>query len=205
MKLYFSPGTCSLSPHIVAREAGIDLTLVKVDLASKKTSDGRDFTPINAKGYVPALEIGEGELLTEGVAIMQYLADQKESARLAPARGTLEYYRLLEMLAYISTELHKAYGPLFRPNVTAELRKESIATIKRRYAPIEKQLACEGWLFGNDFTVADAYLFVVTNWASLVNVDLAEFPRLRAFQSRAATRPGVRAAMLAEGLLATAA
>ncbi|RYE85588.1 MAG: glutathione transferase GstA, partial [Myxococcales bacterium] len=192
MKLYYSPGTCSLSPHIVARELGLELTLVQVDLATRRTSDGRDFLAINPKGYVPALELDDGKLLTEGTVIVQYLADLQ--ARLAPAAGTLERYRVQEMLAYLNTELHKSYGPLFRPGVTAEVRAESIATIQRRYAPIERQLGGGPWLFGPDFTVADAYLFVVTNWASMVDVDLSAFPRLRAFQEQAARRPAVRAA-----------
>jgi glutathione S-transferase len=213
MKLYYSPGTCSLSPHIVARELGIDLTLVKVDLASKKTEDGRDFVAINPKGYVPALELDDGAILTEGTAIVQYLVDvhahghghvtETLSTRLAPGAGTFARHRLQEALAYINTELHKSYGPLFRPNVSAEARAESVAYIKKRYAPIEKQLAqsAGGWLAGADFTIADAYLFVVTNWAGMVDVGLAEFPHLQAFQSRAAARPSVRAAMVAEGLL----
>jgi len=198
MKLYFSPGTCSLSPHIVARELGIDVTLVKVDLASKKTDDGRDYASINPKGYVPALELDDGTLLTEGTAIVHYLADQSPEA---PRPGSLERFRLQETLAYISTELHKTYGPLFRPTVTPQVRAESVAYLQRRYALIERQLAGGAWLFGEEFTIADAYLFVVTNWAGMVNVDLAEFPNLRAFQARAAARPAVREAMVAEGLL----
>ena len=201
MKLYFSPGTCSLSPHIVARELGIDLTLVKVDLASKKTADGRDYVAINPKGYVPALELDDGQILTEGTAIVQYLADQDPGGRLAPRSGTIERYRLQEMLAYLGTELHKTFGPLFRPGVSPEVRAESVAYLAKRYAPIERQLAGGAWLFGEDFTIADAYLFVVTSWAGMVNVDLTAFPNLRAFQSRAAARPAVRGAMVAEGLL----
>lgn len=198
MKLYYTPGTCSLSPHIVARELGVELTLVQVDLATKRTADGRDYLAINPKGYVPALELDDGKLLTEGTVIVQYLAEQR--ARLVPAAGTLERYRLQEMLAYLSAELHKGYGPLFRPGVTPEARAESIATLQRRYAPIEQRLGQGDWLVGADFTVADAYLFVVNTWARLVDVDLSAFPRLRAFQERVARRPAVRAALVAEGL-----
>ncbi len=201
MKLYFSPGTCSLSPHIVARELGIDVTLVKVDLASKKTDDGRDYASINPKGYVPALELDDGTLLTEGTAIVQYLAERSAESGAGSRPGGLDRFRLQEMLAYISTELHKTYGPLFRPTVTPQVRAESTAYLQKRYAPIERQLAGGAWLFGKEFTVADAYLFVVTSWAGMVNVDLTELPNLRAFQARAAARPAVKAAMVAEGLL----
>jgi glutathione S-transferase len=204
MKLYYSPGTCSLSPHIVARELGIHLDLVKVDLASKKTADGRDYVSVNPKGYVPALELDDGQILTEGTAIVQYLADRRGGPRLAPAAETFDRHRLQETLTYINSELHKSYGPLFRPNVSPEAREESVASIKKRYAPIEERLRGRAWLVGDHFTVADAYLFVVTTWAALVNVDLTELPSLRAFQARVATRPAVREAMAAEGLVASA-
>ncbi len=196
MKLYYTPGTCSLSPHIVARELGIDLTLVKVDLGTKK--DGRDFSAINPKGYVRVLELDDGTRLTEGLAIVQYLADQKAEAGLAPATGTFERYRLAEMLAFIATELHKPYAPLFRPGAGKEEKAASVAHLKKRYATIERQLASGTWLSGT-FSIANAYLFVVTSWAAMVNVELTEFPNLRAFQARALARPAVRAALQAEG------
>lgn len=200
MKLYYSPGACSLSPHIVAREAGIDLLLEKVDLAAKKTASGADFAAINPKGYVPALELDNGEVLTEGPAIVQYLADTRPAAGLLPAQGTLQRYRILEWLAYINSELHKSYGPLFNPATTAESRAERIAYLRRRYALVESALSGRSWL-GEQFSVADAYLFTVTNWAGFLKVDLSEFPHLQAFQKRVAARAGVKAAMVAEGLI----
>ena len=201
MKLYFSPGACSLSPHIVAHEAGIALELVKVDGSTKKTADGGDFWAINPKGYVPALGLDDGEVLTEGPAIVQYLADQKPDAGLAPRNGTIERARVQSMLGYINSELHKTYSPPFNPTTSPEARDERAAYLKKRYGYIEKQLSGRDYLFGDRFGVADAYLFTVTNWARHVKVDLAEFPNLVAFQTRVAARPAVQAAMKAEGLL----
>ena len=200
MKLYFSPGACSLAPHIVANELGIPLTLEKVDITTKKTADGSDFSAINPKGYVPALRLDNGELLTEGTAIAQYLADTKPAAKLAPANGSFERYRLQEMLGYINSELHKSYSPLFNPKSSPELRKDREEYLHKRYALIEKQLTGRPFLFGEQFTVADAYLFTVTNWANFVKLDLSAFPNLLAFQKRVADRPAVQAAMVAEGL-----
>lgn len=200
MKLYYSPGACSLSPHIVAREAGLELTLEKVDTRAKKTHDGRDYWAINPKGYVPAIELDDGQLLTEGPAIVQYLADKAPEKKLVPAAGTMERYRVQEMLGYINSELHKTYSPLFNPATTPELRQDREAYLKKRYALIEKALAGKAYLFGDQFTVADAYLFTVTNWAAFVKLDLSEFPNLLAFQARVAERPAVQAAMAAEGL-----
>ncbi|WP_434045582.1 MULTISPECIES: glutathione transferase GstA [Sorangium] len=201
MKLYFSPGACSLSPHIVAREVGIELTLDKVDLASKKTSSGRDFSAINPKGYVPALELDGGDVLTEGPAIVQYLADQKPEAKLVPPPGTMARYRVQEMLGYINAELHKAYSPLFNPKTSPEQRQEREEYLRKRYGVIEAALAKGPYLFGEQFTVADAYLFTVTNWVNFVKLDLSAFPNLLAYQRRVAARPAVQGAMRAEGLL----
>jgi glutathione S-transferase len=205
MKLYFAPGACSLSPHIVAQEAGIPLTLVKVDLASKKLADGGDFLAVNPKGYVPAVQLDNGELLTEGPTIVQYLADSKPESRLVPPAGTFERYRVQEMLGFINSELHKTFSPLFRPTTSPELRKDREEYLRKRYALVEQRLAKGPYLFGEQFTVADAYLFTVTNWANFVKLDLSEFPNLLAFQARVAARSGVRAAMTAEGLLPAAA
>lgn len=201
MKLYYSPGACSLSPHIVAQELGHHLELEKVDIGKKVTQNGEDFSAINPKGYVPALRLDNGELLTEGPVIVQYLADQKPGNDLLPAYGTAERYRVMEMLTYINSELHKTYSPLFAPNTTAEVRKEREDYLRRRYLLIEKQLAGKSYLFGDRFTPADAYLFVVTSWAAYVKLDLSDFPNLMAFQKRASERPAVQAALRAEGLL----
>ena len=201
MKLFYSSGACSLSPHIVAQEAGIALELQSVDLKSKKMKVEGDFLAINPKGYVPALQLDNGELLTEGAAIVQYLADLKPETHLAPPPASFERYRLQEMLTFINSELHKSYSPLFNPATPAETRAEREAYLQRRYAIIEKQLTGRHYLFGDRFTVADAYLFTVTNWARMVKFDLGAFPNVLAFQARVAARPGVQAAMRAEGLI----
>lgn len=202
MKLYYSPGACSLSPHIVASEAGINLTLEKVDFQTKKLADGRDFLAVNPKGYVPALQLDNGDVLTEGPAIVQYLADSKPASGLAPANGSMERYRLQEWLGYINSELHKSYGPLFTPSTSAEARQERIAYLQKRYALIEKALQGKSYLLGERFTAADAYLFTVTNWANMVKLDLSGLPNLMAYQKRVAARAAVKAAMVAEGLVA---
>lgn len=205
MKLYFSPGACSLSPHIVAREAGIALSLEKVDTKARRTESGRDYLQINPKGYVPALELEDGQVLTEGPAIVQYLADLKPDSGLAPANGTFERVRLQEMLGYINSELHKSYSPLFAPDTPQDIRHEREAYLRRRYVLVEERLAKQPFLLGERFTVADAYLFVVTNWSRVVKLDLSEFPALLEFQKRVAQRPAVQAAMAAEGLIKAAA
>jgi glutathione S-transferase len=201
MKLYYSPGACSLSPHIVALEAGIRLQLEKVDGKAKRTESGADFWLVNPKGYVPVLELDSGEVLTEGPAIVQYLADQNPASKLAPASGTLPRYHLQEMLGYINSELHKSYSPLFKPDTPEATRAERKAYLTKRYQFIENVLAKQPFLLGDTFTVADAYLFTVTNWAKHVELDLSGFPALLAFQKRVAERPAVREAMEAEGLV----
>ena len=202
MKLYYSPGACSLSPHIVAQEAGIPLQLVKVDLGTKTVAREGDFWAVNPKGYVPTLELDDGEVLTEGPAIVQYLADLKPDKHLAPANGTLARARVQEALNYVTSEIHKTYSPLFRPDTLAAVREERLAYLKKRYALLDQQLAGRDYLFGKQFTVADAYLFSVTRWAHAVKLDLSEFANLQAFQKRVADRPGVQAALKAEGLIA---
>ncbi|HEV2268905.1 MAG TPA: glutathione transferase GstA [Steroidobacteraceae bacterium] len=201
MRLFYAKGACSLSPHIVAEEAGIELRLQKVDLKTKTINTEGDFLAINPKGYVPALELDDGEVLTEGPTIVQYLADLKPEKGLAPRAGTLARYRLQEWLGFINSEIHKTYSPLFRPNLPEETRAERQAYLGKRYGVIEKQLAGRSFLLGDAFTVADAYLFTVTNWAGTVKFDLAPFPNVRAFQQRVAARPAVKAAMTAEGLI----
>ena len=201
MKLYYAPGACSLSPHIVARELGIDIDIEKTDTKTKRTASGVDYLTINPKGYVPTIELDDGQVLTEGPALVQYLADQKPEAGLVPPPGTMERYRMQEMLGYINSELHKTYSPLFNDATPQETRNERLAYLKKRYALLDQQLAKQPYLFGDRFSVADAYLFVVTSWASFVKLDLSGFPNVLAFQKRVAARPAVKAAMKAEGLV----
>ena len=201
MKLYYSPGACSLAPHIVAREAGIALTLERVDTKTKRTETGADYLAINPKGYVPALQLDDGSLLTEGPVTSQYLADLAPQSELAPRAGTIARYRLQEWLGYINSELHKTYSPLFNPDTGEAVRVERRAYLTKRYALVEQHLASHAHLLGDRFSVADAYLFVVTTWARPTNLDLSPFPALRAFPERVAARPAVQAAMAAEGLI----
>jgi glutathione S-transferase len=201
MKLFYSPGACSLSPHIVAQEAGIPLELVRVDTRTKTVATEGDFWAINPKGYVPALELDDGQVLTEGPAIVQYLADLNPGSALAPPNGSALRYRLQEMLNYVTSEIHKTYSPLFNPKVSAELRAERTEYLKKRYALLDRHLAVHDYLVDDRFTAADAYLFVVTNWAKATKVDLSEFAHLLAFQKRIAARPAVQAAMKSEGLI----
>ncbi len=201
MKLYFSPGACSMSPHIVLLETGLPFTIERVDLVQKRTADGADYTQINPKGYVPALETDSGELLTEGPAIVQYLADLVPGKQLAPAPGSLARYRLMAQLNFIATELHKSYSPLFRPDADDAVKAYALANLGRRYAQVEQMLADGDYLGGSAFSVADAYLFTITNWAGMVRLDLSPWPRLQAYQQRIAARPAVQQAMRAEGLL----
>ena len=201
MKLYYAPGACSLCPHIVARELGIDIDIEKTDTKTKRTASGVDYLTINPKGYVPTIELDDGQVLTEGPALVQYLADQKPEAGLVPPPGTMERYRMQEMLGYINSELHKTYSPLFNDATPQETRNERLAYLKKRYALLDQQLAKQPYLFGDRFSVADAYLFVVTSWASFVKLDLSGFPNVLAFQKKVAARPAVKAAMKAEGLV----
>jgi len=201
MKLYYSPGACSLSPHIVANEAGIPLELVKVDTRTKTISREGDFWDVNPKGYVPALELDDGEVLTEGPAIVQYLADLAPAAALAPANGSFARVRLQETLNYLTSEIHKSFSPLFNPDVQPAVREERLAYLTRRFGFIEKQLEGRHYLFGNGFTVADAYLFTLARWARAVKLDLSGFPNLEAFQKRVGSRKAVIEALRAEGLI----
>jgi glutathione S-transferase len=199
-KLYYSPGACSLSPHIALREAGLSFELEQVNLKDKKTKSGEDFSKINPKGYVPALKLDDGYVLTEGPAIVQWIADQKPATHLAPANGTTERYKLQEWLSFINTELHKNFGPFFNPG-TPDAQKAILAqTLTRRYAWVDEQLEGKDYLTGSQFTVADAYLFTITNWGQFVKFDLKDYPNVRAFQARVAARPKVQEALKAEGL-----
>jgi glutathione S-transferase len=202
MKLFYIPETCALAAHIVANEAGIPVDPVMVDLRTKKTAAGVDFNTINPKGYVPTLEFDDGEVLTENAAILQYLADLKPEARLAPANGTLARVRLQEALNYIATEIHRGYGPLFNPATPAATREERSENLRRHYALLDKQLMGRRHLLGDEFTGADAYLFAVTRWAEAVKLDLSDFRNLQVFQKSVAARPAVQAAMKAQGLIA---
>ncbi len=201
MKLYFSPGACSLSPHIILHETGLPFTTEKVDLRSKQTASGADYTSINPKGYVPALETDDGVLLTEGPAIVQYLADQVPEKNLAPAIGSIERYQVMSWLNFIGTEIHKNYSPLFNPAGSDESKDNARSNLTKRYGHVERMLEGREYLVGNQFSVADGYLFVVTNWSGMLKIDLSAFPNLLAFQKRIAARPAVQQAMKAEGLL----
>ena len=205
MKLYYAPGVCSLSPHIVAREAGIPLELKKVDTKTKLIEGGGDYWKVNARGYVPALELDSGEILTEGPAIVQYLADQKPEAGLAPKWGTFERYRVQEWLNFLTSEVHKQFSPLFKPNTPEDYKKIAKENLASRFDWLDKQLAGKDYLTGKAFTVADAYLFVLLNWTGFQNIDLNRWPNLAAFHRRVAARPKVQEALQAEGLLKKAA
>jgi glutathione S-transferase len=201
MRLYILPGACSLAANIALREAGIPFDTVKVSHHTHKTSDGVDFNQINSKGYVPALALDNGELLTENAALLPYIADLKPEAKLAPPNGTLERYRMVEWLAYINSEIHKAFSPLFAPNASDDMKQYARALLTKRVAWLAEQLGSKQYLVGNQFTVADAYLFVVLGWSPLVHFDLSQWPNLLAYRERIAARPHVVEAMTAEGLL----
>lgn len=198
MKLYFSQGACSLSPHIVLREAGLPHTLVRVHLPTKKVEDGSDFRGINPKGYVPTLQLDDGQILTEGPAIVQYLADLRPESGLAPPAGTMARYRLQEWLNFISTELHKSYSPLFGNKAPADWKGVVRDTLTARYDVVAASLGEQPYLMGDHFTVADAYLFTVLRWSRLVEFDLSRWPSLVAYLERVSARPAVKAAMEAE-------
>ena len=201
MKLYYSPGACSLSPHIVLLEAGLPFTPEKVDFKTKKTAAGIDFLTINSKGFVPALQLDDGRVLTEGPAIVQYLADQKPDSGLAPRAGTFERYQLMEILNFITSEVHKSFSPLFNPASSAEMKETFAAILAKKFDWLSGFLGTKPFLLGNTFTVADAYLFTVLNWTAHVKIDLGKWPILADYKARIAKRPKVIEAMKAEGLI----
>lgn len=201
MKLYYSPGACSLSPHIVSRELGLPVELKKVNNKDKTFDGGGDFRKVNGKGYVPALELDNGQVLTEGPAIVQYLADQKPEAGLAPKAGSFERYKLQEWLNFITSELHKAFSPLFRPNTPEDYKPVAKENIGNRLQWLDQQLADRDYLMGKTFTVADAYLFVVVGWSKHVGIDTSKYPNLSAYLARVGARPKVQEALKAEGLV----
>jgi glutathione S-transferase len=201
MKLYYAPGACSLAPHIVAREAGLSPDLEKVDLANRTTASGRSFLEVNPKGYVPALQVQDGTVMTEVSALIQYLADQAPQAGLIPAVGTPERYKVLEWIGFISTEIHKGFGPLWNPTTPDAVKQATKEKLFQRFAYLDQQLDGRSYLTGERFTVADAYLFVVVNWTNFHGLSLGDYPNLAAFMERVAARPKVQEALQAEGLL----
>ena len=201
MKLYYSPGACSLAPHIAICEAGLPFAGEKVNLQTKKTESGGDFLQINAKGSVPALALDDGGVLTECAVILQYIADRAPAAKLAPPAGTFERYRLMEWLNYVSTEIHKGFSPLWNPKATPEWKAAAVALLGARLDWLARQLDGKPYLTGESFSVADAYLFTVLSWGAHVGVDLGKWPTLAAYQARVGHRPKVQQALREEGLV----
>jgi glutathione S-transferase len=201
MKLFLSPGACSLAPHIVLRETGATFTTEKVSTKTHLTESGVDYYTINPKGQVPLLVLDDGTTLTEGPVIAQYVADLAPQSQLMPAAGTVARYKTMEWQNYITSEIHKSYTPLFNPAFDAEAKKLHASLLRKKYEWLNTKLAGTGYLTGDTFTAADAYLFTVTNWAKMVSLDLSDLPNLQAFMGRVAARPAVQAAMKAEGLL----
>lgn len=200
MKLYYFSGACSLASNIALREAGLNFELVKVDRRTRRTTDGLDYSEVNPKGYVPALRLDNGEVLTENVAVLQYIADRNPAAKLAPPAGTMERYRLVEWLAFISTEIHKNFSPLFREDAHAEVKQHVRKNIAARLDYLNGAIGNRAFLMGEQFTVADAYLFTVLGWGRFVNVELAQWPQLQRHHERVGGRPHVIEALKSEGL-----
>jgi glutathione S-transferase len=201
MKLYYFPGACSMAAHVALREAGLKFDMEKVDLmGGHKTESGADFRTINPKGYVPALQLDNGELLTEVGVVLQYIADQKPESGLAPAAGSMPRYRLMEMLNFISTELHKNFGPLFNPAATDDAKQAAVEAIGKRMGYIDQQLAGKQYLLGDTFTVADCYFGTVLGWCQYAKLDLSAWPNIGAYAGRLMGRPAVQETMKAEGL-----
>jgi glutathione S-transferase len=204
MKLYYSPGACSLSPHIVLLEAGAKFDLAKVEFPSKKTSDGEDLLTVNPKGAVPTLRLDDGDVLTEGAVIVQYIADQAGNTTLAPAPGTKERLKVQEWLNYIASELHKSFSPLFKPTTPDSYKAIVKANLDKQFAYLDKTLAGKDYLTGKNFTVADAYLFTIMNWRHLHKMDISAYKNLATYLDRIGARPKVKEAMQSEGLLKAA-
>ena len=201
LKLYYSPGACSLSPHIVLREAGLPFELALASTKTHKLADGTDYYTINPKGYVPLLELADGQRLSEGPVIVQYLADQVPASQLAPPAGTMARYRLMEWLNFITSELHKGFSPLFNPATPEEYKQLARTRLAERLAWVDGQLEGKDYLMGETFTVADAYLFTVAGWGKYVGLDISGLARLSGYMGRVAARPAVQAALKAEGLV----
>lgn len=200
MKLYYAPGACSLSPHIVLREANVPFQLVKTDLKAKTTEDGQDFRKVNGAGYIPALELDDGTVITEGPVIVQYIADQLGGSHLAPPNGTLQRYRLQSWLNFVGTELHKGFSPLFNPLVTGEARAVLVDRLSSRIAHLDQHLADKDYIMGAEFSLPDAYAYTVLNWATPRKVDLSPFKNIGPYMDRISKRPSVQAAREAEGM-----
>jgi glutathione S-transferase len=200
MKLYYSPGACSLAPHIALREVGYQFELEQVDLAAKKTKSGADYSKINGKGYVPALQLDSGEVLTEAPVILQYIADQKPESGLVPKAGTMERYRTQEWLNFVTSELHKGLGALFNPALAETARPAIVDKLSARFDFLAKQLDGKPYITGDKFTAPDAYAFTVLSWAPHLKVSLDKWPTLKAYIERIVGRPHVQAALKAEGL-----
>ena len=201
MKLYYSPGACSLASHIALKEAGLSFEAIKVDGRAKKAANGEDYWQVTAKGYVPALRLDDGSVLTEGTAILPYIGDRKPETGLAPAAGTIERYRVHEWLGYINSEVHKGFGPFFAPGTSDEAKANAKTALGKRFDFVQQALDGREFLVGNTFTVADAYLFTVLGWCRIVGIDLGGWPVLKAWHAKIAQRPAVQAAMRAEGLI----
>jgi glutathione S-transferase len=200
MKLYILPGACSQAANISLREAGIKFDLVPVDRQTRKTPDGQDYSEVNSKGYVPALRLDSGEVLTENVALLQYIADRNPAAKLAPPAGTMERYRLEEWLSFINSEVHKAFTPFFAPNASEDMKQYARGNLTKRCTWLATALGSKPYLMGEQFTVADAYLFVVLGWSGRVGFDLSPWPALKGLLERVGARPHVNEALVAEGL-----
>lgn len=201
MKLFYTPGACSVCPHVTLQEAGLPYELVRVDLGSHKTEKGEDFYGINPKGYVPALQLDDGQILTENTAIVQFLADKAPEKGLMPPAGSMERYRVLEWLGFVSSEIHKTFGPLFSPACTEETRKAQLDRLATRFEYVAKQLEGRDYLMGDRFTVADSYLFAMLNWTLQMGPSMDRWPTLKAYYERVGARPAVRKALVAEGLI----
>lgn len=201
MKLYYSPGACSLAPHIVLRESGMDYSLEKTDLSAHRTAQGTDFYAVNSRGQVPVLELDDGARLTEGPIIAQYIADKANNTDLMPAAGTMARYRVMEWQNYVTAELHKSYTPLFNPDLNDDGKRVIAENLKKKYRWLSSKLEGRQYLTGDTFTAADAYLFTVSGWAPQVNLDLSDLPLLQQYLKRVAARPAVQAALRAEGVM----
>jgi len=200
MKLYYSSGACSLAPHIVASEAGVPIDLVKVDLGSHKLEDGTDFYSVNPRGYVPVLKLDDGNVMTEASVLVQFIADQKPDSNILPKMGTMERYKAMQWLAFIATELHKQFGPLFDKSTPEATQNALKAKIMKRLGELDEHLKSNDFILGKTFSAADAYAFTIVNWTNFMNMDLKPFPAVQGWFARVAQRPKVHAALVAEGL-----